>query len=260
MPGFFCDEVRGFEFVDMNDCLTLIVYEYNHFLSKLMLNLFSLDGEEGCSVWTKMYTIRPFNRGFEVLQGFYGGEIVFHKFGQFCCYDRKTDTIHKLLNTSSATTNDWCRSCFRYTPSLAFIEGMKSVFYSTTRTRRAGVQYSRVPHFPRLDAETDDVLFYEDLICTDLHNLWLQSNNHLQQICGGFFSMFPSLSFLVLQNVIISVEQFSLQSLSNLGMLTLLKCDMSKTDVSLFPKKLKTLRICKCELPRPLDLTDLKYL
>ena len=145
MPGFFCDEERGFEFVDMNDCLTLIVYEYNHFLSKPMLNLFSLDGEEGCSVWTKMYTIGPFNRGIEVLQGFYGGEILFNKFGQFCCYDRKTDTIHKLLNTSSASTNDWCRSCFRYTPSLAFIEGMKSVFYSTTRTRRAGVQYSRVP-------------------------------------------------------------------------------------------------------------------
>ncbi|KAL1819049.1 hypothetical protein ACET3Z_013918 [Daucus carota] len=124
MPGFFCDKVRGFEFLDMNDRLTLIVYEYDKYpFTKLMLNLFSLDGEEGCCVWTKMYTVGPFSPGSEVLQGFYSGEIVFHDH----------------LDASRLR-------CFRYTPSLAFIEGMKSVFGLTTRTRRASVQYFRVPH------------------------------------------------------------------------------------------------------------------
>ncbi|KAL1805899.1 hypothetical protein ACET3Z_028967 [Daucus carota] len=147
MPGFFCDKVGGFEFVDMNDRLTLIVREYDdkYPFSKLMLNLFSLDGEEGCCVWTKMYTIGPFNRGFEVVQGFSGGEIVFSDRGKFCFYNHKADRIYKILNTSSATTADSRISCFRYTPSLAFIEGMESAFYSTIRTRRTRVQYSRVP-------------------------------------------------------------------------------------------------------------------
>ena len=80
-----------------------------------------------------------------VAQGFSGGEIVFHDRGKFCCYDCKTDKTYMLLNTSSATTIDSRISCFRYTPSLAFIQGMKSVFYPKTRTRRASVQYSRVP-------------------------------------------------------------------------------------------------------------------
>ena len=148
MPGFFFDKVRGFEFLDMNDRLTLIVYEYDKYpFTKLMLNLFSLDGEEGCCVWTKMYTIGPFSPGSEVLQGFYSGEIVFHDhLGKFCCYNCKTDTIYKLPSTSSTTTDASRLRCFRYTPSLAFIEGMKSVFGLTTRTRRASVQYFRVPH------------------------------------------------------------------------------------------------------------------
>ncbi|XP_017219713.1 F-box/kelch-repeat protein At3g06240-like [Daucus carota subsp. sativus] len=148
LPEFVCEHrVRGSKFVDMNDCLTSVVYVYdNDPFSKRMLSLFSLDGDEGCCVWSKMYTIGPFNGWFVVVQGFSGGEIVFDDRGKFCCYDRKTDKInYMLLNTSSATTSDWRISCFRYTPSLAFIQGMKSVFYSTTRTRRASVQYSRVP-------------------------------------------------------------------------------------------------------------------
>ena len=121
MPGFFCDKAGGFEFVDMNDSLTLIVYEYNNYpFSELMLNLFSLDGEKGCCVWSKIYSIGPFNRWFNCGGIGVCGEIVFHDWGKFCCYGRKTNTIYKLLNTSSTTanTNDSRISCFRYTPSL----------------------------------------------------------------------------------------------------------------------------------------------
>ncbi|KAL1807618.1 hypothetical protein ACET3Z_024608 [Daucus carota] len=79
LPEFVCEHrVRGSKFVDMNDCLTSVVYEYDNYpFSKRMLNIFSLDGDEGCCVWSKMYTIGPFNRWFGVVQGFSGGEIVF---------------------------------------------------------------------------------------------------------------------------------------------------------------------------------------
>ncbi|KAK1392302.1 NB-ARC domain-containing protein [Heracleum sosnowskyi] len=112
----------------------------------------------------------------------------------------------------------------------------------------------------RLDVKTDDLHFYEDLVCPDLHTLWLQSNEHPQQFSGGFFRMFMNLSFLMLENVNLSLEQFSLQALSNLGTLSLSKCDIRKTDVSLFPKNLKTLCIGFCDLPRPLDVANLKFL
>ncbi|XP_074378454.1 disease resistance protein At4g27190-like [Apium graveolens] len=115
-------------------------------------------------------------------------------------------------------------------------------------------------NFLRLDAETHDVHFKEDLICPDLHTLWLQSNNHPQQFLGGFFIMFANLRSLMLQNVNISLEKFSLQSLDNLRTLSLIKCDISKTDVTLFPKKLESLWIYEGKLPRPLDVANLEYL
>ncbi|XP_074381083.1 uncharacterized protein LOC141721850 [Apium graveolens] len=114
--------------------------------------------------------------------------------------------------------------------------------------------------FLRLDAETHDVHFKEDLICPDLHTLWLQSNNHPQQFLGGFFRMFVNLRSLMLQKVNISLEKFSLQSLDNLRTLSLIKCDISKTDASLFPKKLESLWIYDCILPIPLDVANLEYL
>ncbi|XP_074380528.1 disease resistance protein At4g27190-like isoform X2 [Apium graveolens] len=115
--------------------------------------------------------------------------------------------------------------------------------------------------FLRLDVETDDVQFHENVVCPDvLRTLWLQSNDHPQQFLGGFFIMFANLSFLMLQEVNISLEKFSLQSLDNLRTLSLIKCDISKTDVTLFPKKLESLWIYEGKLPRPLDVANLEYL
>ncbi|KAL8128046.1 hypothetical protein AgCh_014839 [Apium graveolens] len=115
--------------------------------------------------------------------------------------------------------------------------------------------------FLRLEVETDDVQFHENVVCPDvLHTLWLQSNDHPQQFLGGFFIMFANLSFLMLQNVEISLEKFSLQSLDNLRTLSLIECDISKTDVTLFPKKLESLWIYEGKLPSPLDVANLEYL
>ncbi|XP_063946788.1 disease resistance protein At4g27190 isoform X2 [Daucus carota subsp. sativus] len=114
--------------------------------------------------------------------------------------------------------------------------------------------------FLRLDVETNDIQFNEDLVCPDLHTLWIYGNCYRQQFTGCFFNMFLNLSFLMLECVNISLEQFSLQPLGNLETLTLLKCDIRKTNVSLFPRSLKTLCICHCDLPSPLDFANLKYL
>ncbi|XP_074381082.1 uncharacterized protein LOC141721849 [Apium graveolens] len=115
--------------------------------------------------------------------------------------------------------------------------------------------------FLRLDVETDDVQFHENVVCPDvLRTLWLQSNNHSQQFLGGFFRMFVNLRSLMLQKVNISLEKFSLQSLDNLRTLSLIKCDISKTDVTLFPKKLESLWIYEGKLPSPLDVANLEYL
>ncbi|KAL1822222.1 hypothetical protein ACET3Z_009000 [Daucus carota] len=114
--------------------------------------------------------------------------------------------------------------------------------------------------FLRLDVETNDIQFNEDLVCPDLHTLWIYGNRYRQQFTGCFFNMFLNLSFLMLECVNISLEQFSLQRLGNLETLTLLKCDIRKTNVSLFPRSLKTLCICHCDLPSPLDFANLKYL
>ncbi|KAL8127897.1 hypothetical protein AgCh_014733 [Apium graveolens] len=114
--------------------------------------------------------------------------------------------------------------------------------------------------FLRLDVETHDVHFKEDPVWPDLHTLWLQCNNHPQQFSGGFFRMFVNLGFLMLQNVNISLEHFSLQPLGNLRTLDLFGCDIKKTDFRLFPENIITLCIWHCDLPRPLDVSNLKYL
>ncbi|CAJ2643407.1 unnamed protein product [Trifolium pratense] len=69
-----------------------------------------------------------------------------------------------------------------------------------------------------------------------------------------------STTFLMLQNVVFSSKNFSPQPLSKLNMLIFYNCDMIATDVSLFPKKLKTLCIWCCFLPLGLELPNLKYL
>lgn len=134
-----------FQFVDMKDCLTLIMYLGNS--SNCMVDIYSLDGEDGCCVWSKMYNVGPFNfrsRNMYVspTQGFkYGGEFVFHEDGMFSCYDHKTLTTKRLVGTRS--TNSPILRCFRYMPSLVFLEGMKSV-HLITQTRTLGL-CSRTP-------------------------------------------------------------------------------------------------------------------
>lgn len=140
LPEFYFDvkvSGKGYafksEFVDMNDCLTLIVYDEKS--SKCMLDIYSLDGEEGFCVWSKMFTIGPLSfsrRDCYVAQGFYGGHVVFRDQNMLSCYDRKTDTINHLCTNFEPVSYF---SCFRYTPSLVFLEGMRSV-HLTTQTRR----------------------------------------------------------------------------------------------------------------------------
>lgn len=132
------------QFVDLKDSLTLIVCDRNS--SKCMLDMYSLNGEEGSCVWSKMYsTIGPldFIRPHWFLsQGFYGGEIVFYDCGMFSCYDRKTSTIKRIRPTSLIVSQVSC--CFRYTPSLVFLEGMKYV-HLTTQTPGTTAHCSSIP-------------------------------------------------------------------------------------------------------------------
>ncbi|KAL1822225.1 hypothetical protein ACET3Z_009003 [Daucus carota] len=118
----------------------------------------------------------------------------------------------------------------------------------------------RSRRFLRIDAETENVHFNEQLEFRDLHILWLQSNDHPQQFSGGFFRIFANLSCLMLQSVKDSLEQFSLQPLNNLRTLSLFECDIGKTDGKLFPKILESLYIYICNLPQPLDVANLKCL
>nr|XP_017229779.1 PREDICTED: F-box/kelch-repeat protein At3g23880-like [Daucus carota subsp. sativus]XP_017229780.1 PREDICTED: F-box/kelch-repeat protein At3g23880-like [Daucus carota subsp. sativus]XP_017229781.1 PREDICTED: F-box/kelch-repeat protein At3g23880-like [Daucus carota subsp. sativus]XP_017229782.1 PREDICTED: F-box/kelch-repeat protein At3g23880-like [Daucus carota subsp. sativus]XP_017229783.1 PREDICTED: F-box/kelch-repeat protein At3g23880-like [Daucus carota subsp. sativus]XP_017229784.1 PREDI len=134
----------SFQLVDMNDHLTLIFYDQNS--SNRMLDIYSLKGEEGSCVWSRIYSIGPLDfhkRHWFVCQGFYGGEIVIEDNGMFSCFDQKRGTI-KRLRTTVTTVTVTSLSCFRYTPSMFFLEGMKSV-YLRTQTRRTTGLCSRVP-------------------------------------------------------------------------------------------------------------------
>lgn len=145
-PEFHFDgtEIEGgyqfcHQFVDMKDSLTLIVYDRNR--ADCVVDICSLVGEEeGCGVWSKMYTLGPlqFNaRGWYVSlsQGFkYDGEILYHENGMFSCIDPETGEIKRLRGTNFT---DYDISCFRYEPTLFFIQGMNSV-HLTTQTRTHG--------------------------------------------------------------------------------------------------------------------------
>ncbi|XP_063941992.1 putative F-box protein At1g47765 [Daucus carota subsp. sativus] len=144
LPGLHIDGDLSrscFEFVDMKDSLTLIMFQ----VKSSMVGLYSLDEEDGCCVWSKMYNVGPLN--FHPLvsptQGFkYGDELVFRYYGVFFCYDHETLTSKRLVGTSSTNIPPFVR-CFRYMPSLVFLKGMKSA-HSTTQTRRRGL-CSRTP-------------------------------------------------------------------------------------------------------------------
>lgn len=149
LPEFYFDTSERGEtcayttkFVDMKDCLSLILYDRNSL--KCMLDIYSLNGEEECCVWSKMYRIGPLDfirPHWVVSQGFYNDEIVFYDHKIFSCYDRKTETIRHLGTNSKPVAYF---SCYRYTPSLVFLKGMRSV-HLTSQTRRTSGLCSRVP-------------------------------------------------------------------------------------------------------------------
>ncbi|KAK1368049.1 NB-ARC domain-containing protein [Heracleum sosnowskyi] len=116
--------------------------------------------------------------------------------------------------------------------------------------------------FLRLDLKSDDVYFPDDLVCPDLHNLWLHWNCYcIRQFSDGFYSIFANLKFLLVEQVLFSgQQQFSLQPLGKLSTLILDGCDVNQTTDSLFPKNLETLCIWQCRLPLWLHLPILKYL
>lgn len=133
----------NYEIVEMNDCFTVMVYDGNS--SYCMVNIYSLNEEEGCGVWTQIFSIGALDfdtqsSNVSMLHGFkYGAEIVFHDGGTYFCYDHRTDTVKRLRSTTISSI----AICFRYTPSLVFLEGMKSV-HLTTQTRTPGL-CSRTP-------------------------------------------------------------------------------------------------------------------
>lgn len=58
-------------------------------------------------------------------------KIVFHRRGKFYCYDENTESVKNILSTRC---NNPRVRCFGYTPSLVFLQGMKSVPKIQTRT------------------------------------------------------------------------------------------------------------------------------
>ncbi|XP_063947096.1 disease resistance protein At4g27190-like [Daucus carota subsp. sativus] len=120
--------------------------------------------------------------------------------------------------------------------------------------------------FLRLDLDGDNIHIPDDLVCPDLHSLWILCNNDIQQFSGGFFSMFENLRFLYVEgnnDSYLSKLKFSLQPLGKLRTLVFFRCDLTdinNTNVGLFPENLETLRLLFGHLPEPLDLSNLKYL
>ncbi|KAL1827604.1 hypothetical protein ACET3Z_006016 [Daucus carota] len=107
-----------YKFVDMTDHLALIVLDQSS--ADCMVDIYSLEGDEGCGAWIKMRSMGPIDfvqrlKCVSVLQGF--------KYG-----------VKQLKG--SAFAYDGYVSCFRYMPTLAFVQGMKSV-HSTTQSRTA---------------------------------------------------------------------------------------------------------------------------
>ncbi|KAL1827902.1 hypothetical protein ACET3Z_006314 [Daucus carota] len=108
-------------FVDMGDRPTWMQYVEDS--GKINgVDVYSLDEENG--VWSKIYSVGPIaNYGVErqLSQGFkYGGEIVFQRCGIFSYYDNETDRISTPIQGESSDT----ARCYRYTPSLVFLQGM----------------------------------------------------------------------------------------------------------------------------------------
>ena len=119
--------------------------------------------------------------------------------------------------------------------------------------------------FLRLDLDGDNIHIPHDLVCPDLHSLWIQRSNDKQQFLDGCFTMFANFRFLHLvgRSYPSSNLQFFLQPLGKLRTLILDNCDpthFNNTNGCLFPENLETLCILDSFFQKPLDLSNLKYL
>lgn len=86
-----------YELVTMQDCLTLMVCRRS---TISIVDVYFLD-EEGSCVWSKMHSVGPldlYTHYLHLSQGFrYGGEIVYHTYGNFFCYDHKSGIVKRLF-------------------------------------------------------------------------------------------------------------------------------------------------------------------
>lgn len=166
------------------------------------------------------------------------------------CWEAHTNKLHDLIR-------DVARSIAVRDPKYAF-----SIVRCGSRLPDRADYCTRKLLY--LHLEMDNICFPDDLVCPNLHNLWLQCNLHKQQISGGFVGMFGSLRYLWIQGPNQVCQRlklkFSLQPLVKLLTLILDKCDISQTNSSFFPENLGTLCMWNCELPVPLGLPNLKDL
>ncbi|KAL1827900.1 hypothetical protein ACET3Z_006312 [Daucus carota] len=120
LPEFQWKSGKFTTLVNMMDRPSLMDYEQNS--GNISVDVYSLDEENG--VWSRMYSVGPIaNYGLRrnLSQGFkYGGEIVFEAGGMFSYYDQETDRIIPIPGESCFSA----ASCYRYTPSLVYLEGM----------------------------------------------------------------------------------------------------------------------------------------
>lgn len=144
---------KEFEFVNMDDCLTIL--EYEQISTAICVHVYCLKAERYWD-YVKYYkvesgefhfvrtirSVQGFDRGSEIkflrrlrpTQGFeHGGNIVWHQDGIFLCNDQDTNVI-KAIYGRSCTKFALC--CFRYKPSLVFLRGMKPI-YSLNQTQMA---------------------------------------------------------------------------------------------------------------------------
>ncbi|XP_017243370.1 probable disease resistance protein At4g27220 [Daucus carota subsp. sativus] len=154
--------------------------------------------------------------------------------------------------------------------SIAFIDRKFAFLQVTCDVRLVHDADFVITKFLRLDLGGDNIHIPDDLVCPDLHSLWIQFNNvsrgfsRTQQFSGGFFSLSANLRFLFLVDTFPpSKLQFSLQPLGKLRTLIFDNCDLTQinnTNGGFFPEYLETLCISDGPFPEPLDLSNLKYL
>ncbi|KAL1830754.1 hypothetical protein ACET3Z_000405 [Daucus carota] len=149
--------------------------------------------------------------------------------------------------------------------SIAFRDPKFAFSQVTCDVRLFDVSDFVTTKFLRLDLDGDNYHIPDDLVCPDLHSLWIQCRNDIQQFSGGFLSMSANLRYLYVVDWTYpsSKLQFSLQPLGKLRTLIFDNCDLThinNTNGGFFPENLETLCISYGDFPEPLDLSNLKYL